>query len=47
MFIASKFEDLKPLKMKVVHEKIGHKKLNPTDIKKREMDILRNLNYKI
>lgn len=27
MFIASKFEDIYPLKMKTVHEKIAHKKL--------------------
>ena len=24
MFIASKFEDIHPLKMKIVYEKIGH-----------------------
>lgn len=28
MFIASKFEDIYPLKMKTVHEKIAHKKLD-------------------
>ena len=28
MFVASKFEDLHPLKMRVVHEKIAHGKLS-------------------
>jgi len=27
MFIASKFEDIYPLKLKVVHEKIAHRKI--------------------
>jgi hypothetical protein len=27
MFIASKFEDIFPLKMKTVYEKIAHKKI--------------------
>jgi hypothetical protein len=27
MFIASKFEDIYPLKMKTVYEKIAHKKI--------------------
>ena len=27
MFIASKYEDIYPLKMKMVHEKIAHQKL--------------------
>jgi len=29
MFVASKFEDIQPLKMKTVHEKIAHSKLEP------------------
>ncbi len=33
MFIASKFEDVHPLKMKMVHEKIAHKKLSIEKIK--------------
>ena len=47
MFIASKFEDLKPLKMRVVYEKIGHKKLTVEEIKRMELDILKCLNYKV
>ena len=27
MFVASKFEDIYPLKMKTIHEKIAHQKL--------------------
>jgi len=41
MFIASKYEDIYPLKMKMVYEKIAHKKLPIERIKALEMDILR------
>ena len=47
MFIASKYEDILPLKMKMVYEKIGHKKLPIEKIKSLEMDILKSINYKI
>jgi Flp pilus assembly CpaF family ATPase len=47
MFIASKYEDIYPLKMKMVHEKIAHKKLSIDRIKSLELDILRAINYKI
>lgn len=33
MFIASKYEDIYPLKMKMVFEKIAHKKLSIDKIK--------------
>lgn len=33
MFIASKYEDIYPLKMKMVYEKIAHKKLTIERIK--------------
>lgn len=33
MFIASKYEDIYPLKMKMVFEKIAHRKLQIEDIK--------------
>ena len=33
MFIASKYEDIYPLKMRMVHEKIAHKKLTIERIK--------------
>ena len=47
MFIASKYEDIYPLKMKMVYEKIAHKKLAIEDIKTLELDILQTINYKI
>lgn len=47
MFIASKFEDIYPLKMKTVFEKIAHKKLDIQRIKDLELDILSAIHYKI
>ena len=47
MFIASKFEDIYPLKMKTVFEKIAHKKLDIQRIKDLELDILSAIQYKI
>jgi hypothetical protein len=47
MFIASKFEDIYPLKMKTVFEKIAHKKLEISRIKELELDILSLISYKI
>ena len=47
MFVASKFEDIYPLKMRTVHEKIAHSKLEPSRIRALELDILRVIGYKI
>jgi len=47
MFIASKFEDIYPLKMKTVHEKIAHKKLEIEIIKSLELDMMKSIDYKI
>jgi hypothetical protein len=47
MFIASKFEDIYPLKMKTVFEKIAHKKLEIEKIKSLELEIMKSINYKI
>jgi len=47
MFIASKYEDIYPLKMKMVYEKIAHKKLPIERIKALELDILRVIQYRI
>lgn len=47
MFIASKFEDIYPLKMKTVFEKIAHKKLEISRIKDLELDMLSSIEYKI
>ena len=47
MFIGSKFEDIYPLKMKTVFEKIAHKKLEISRIKEIELDLLSSIEYKI
>jgi|TARA_B110000305_G_C19424871_1_gene633025 hypothetical protein len=47
MFVASKFEDIYPLRMKTVHEKIAHKKLDIEKIKTVELDIMKAISYKI
>ena len=47
MFLASKFEDIYPLKMKTVYEKIAHKKLEIERIKELELDIMKVIDYKI
>jgi hypothetical protein len=47
MFIASKYEDIYPLKMKMVFEKIAHKKLSIEKIKGLEMEVLKVINYRI
>jgi len=47
MFIASKFEDVHPLKMKMVYEKIAHKKLSVEKIKSTELEFLKVVHYKI
>jgi len=47
MFIASKYEDVQPLKMKMVFEKIAHKKLPIEKIKQMELEILKTIHYRI
>lgn len=47
MFLASKYEDIYPLKMKMVFEKIAHKKLPIEKIKSVELDILKTIHYKV
>ena len=47
MFIASKYEDIYPLKMKMVFEKIAHKKIPVDKIKALELDYLKTIHYKI
>lgn len=47
MFIASKFEDIYPLKMKTIYEKIAHQKLEIERIKKLELEIMKAIDYKI
>ena len=45
IFTASKYQDIYPLRLRIVHEKIAHKKLSPEDIKDKEADIYQCLNY--
>lgn len=40
MFTCSKYQDIYPLRLKMVYEKIAHKKLSMEDIKKKESEIL-------
>ena len=40
LFIASKYEEVYPLRMESVYDKIGHKKLSREAIKQTEMEIL-------
>ena len=47
MFIASKYEDVVPLRIKTIDEKIAQKKLNIEDIRYLELLILKELNYEI
>jgi len=47
MFIASKYEDVYPLKMKTVYEKIAHNKLEIKAIKALELEMMRVIDYKI
>jgi hypothetical protein len=47
MFIASKYEDVYPLLMKTVFNKIGHKKISEDIIREKELEILRALKFKI
>ncbi len=45
MFMASKFEDIYPLRLKIVHEKIAHKKLSMKEIKEKEIQICEKLKF--
>jgi len=47
MFIASKYEDIYPLLMKTVFNKIGHKKISVDAIRARELEVLRTLGFKV
>ena len=47
MFIASKYEDYHPIKMKIVYERITHKKISIEDIKQCELDFMKLLGYNV
>ncbi len=45
MFMASKYEDIYPLRLRIVHEKISHKKLSCQEIKEKETEISVGLGF--
>jgi len=47
MFIACKYEEIYPMKLSIVHEKIAHRKLSPDIIKKKESDILGAIQFNL
>jgi len=47
MFLAAKYEEIYPFKMRHVYEKIGHKKLSKSSIKRQEADIIKTLDYNL
>jgi hypothetical protein len=47
MFIASKYQDVIPLRMKTVISKIGHNKFDAKSVSEKELEILKVLGFKI
>lgn len=47
MFIASKYEDVIPLLMRTVINKIGHNKFSQYQIQEKEIEILKALSFKV
>ena len=47
MFTASKYQDIYPLRLRIIHEKIAHRKLSCEEIKSKEEEIAKLLNYSI
>ena len=47
MFLASKYEDITPLMMRTIINKIGHGKFCVSQVTTRELDILRTLNFRV
>ena len=47
MFMASKYEDVYPLLMKTVLNKIGHGKISAEYIRVKEMEILRAIGFQV
>ena len=47
MLIASKYEDIYPLKLSVVYEKIAHRKIPTEDIKEYERKVLSELDFDV
>lgn len=47
MFIANKYEEIYPLKLATIHDKIAHRKLSIDQIKSKELEILETLGYNL
>lgn len=47
MFMACKYEEIYPVKLQIVHEKIAHKKLTKEEIKDKETNILQVLDFNL
>ena len=47
IFIACKYEEIYPLRLQTVHERIAHKKLSLEQIKSKELEILEALDFNI
>lgn len=47
MFMACKFEEIYPVKLQIVHEKIAHRKLSKEDIKEKETEISSVLDFNL
>jgi hypothetical protein len=45
MFLAAKFEEIYPLRIKVVHEKIAHKKFSKEEIRDKETEMISALDF--
>ncbi|CAD8209526.1 unnamed protein product [Paramecium pentaurelia] len=47
MFMSCKYEEIYPVKLQIVHEKIAHKKLTKDEIKDKETNILSTLDFNL
>ena len=47
IFIASKFEDRRPLSMNQIYSKIGHKQIPLAEIIEQEIAIMRRMNFSV
>lgn len=47
MFAAAKLEEIHPLKLSVIYEKIARKKFTKTEILEKEADIVNTLDFKL
>jgi len=47
MFLSCKYEEIYPIRLRTIHEKIAHKKLTIEEIKNKESAILSDLTFDI